>query len=136
MFKDKPLATRKLLVKTMVVRMAEAYGVDKAALPEVTGCQKNVINNWSYYGRIPYEHLYHCHEVTGISMDYLLHGEQPPVNLTGTQVNELKSLMQRLLEDGIDFCFINEQKSGAIKQLEDKYGKDLDKWVTALKGQK
>jgi hypothetical protein len=55
MFKDQPLKTRKLLVEAMVARMAQAYGIQKKELPTFLDCQKSLVNNWVFYGRIPYD---------------------------------------------------------------------------------
>ncbi len=107
MFKDNPLTQRKQQVKAMVARMAEAYNVEKKALPERLGTQKNVINNWGYYGRIPYEHLYHCHQVTGASMDWLLTGSTAKVSLT----TEQREHLSQLVAESLTSCVSKQSKA-------------------------
>ena len=129
MFKNKPLETRKTLVKAMVIRMAQAYGVKKSALPELIDCQKNVINNWGYYGRIPYEYLDQCSDATGISMDWLLCGNVPQFELTDQKLAELRTTIAKLFADGDDYGMITSNYFGAIKQMENKFEKDLLIWL-------
>lgn len=109
--------------------MAQAYDVEKKNLPQVLGCQKNVINNWGYYGRIPFDHLYQCVETTGVSMDWLLHGKQLQSKITETQLASLQSLAQQLINDGLDFNMIAEAYPGAKNQLLAKLEKDLTTWA-------
>ena len=129
MFKHKPLEIRKTLVKAMALRMAQAYGVKKKALPELLDCQKSVINNWGYYGRIPFEYLDQCHDKTGASMDWLLYGNIPKFKMTDQKLTQLQEIVAKLFLDGDDFNMITENYPGAGKQLSDKLEKDLLKWL-------
>lgn len=132
MFKNKPLSIRKTLVKAMVSRMAQAYGIKKKALVELIDCQRSVINNWGYYGRIPYEHLDNCHEETGESMDWLLYGERPAFEVSGQKFTELQQLTAKLFTDGCDFNMISENYPGANRQLSAKLEQDLLKWLDQI----
>ena len=89
MFKDKPLESRKALVKEIVARMAQAYGIKKKELPAFLDCQKSLVNNWGFYGRIPYDYLDQCHHKTGISMDWLLYGKNPKCEIPPEQLAQL-----------------------------------------------
>jgi hypothetical protein len=132
MFKDNPLEVRKGLVKAMVARMAQAYGIKKKELPTLLGCQKNAVNNWGYYGRIPYEQLDQCHEKTGVSMDWLLYGDAAIFDMTPQKLAGLQAIITQLLKDGIDFEMIGEQYSGAGKQLCHKLEKELLNWLAIV----
>lgn len=129
MFKHKPIEVRKSLVKAMVARMAQAYGVQKKELPKTINCQKAVINNWAYYGRIPYDHLDQCHTMTGVTMDWLLYGQLPRFNITQQKHHELQTIINKLFVDGEDFNIIKQCYPGATKQLRDKLEKDLLQWL-------
>lgn len=134
MLKDKPTDDKKQLVKAIIGRLAQAYGVEKTALPQVLGCQKNVINNWGYYGRIPFDHLFHCHETTGVSMDWLLSGEQQPVKFNDKHLSALTDIAAKLVADGLDFNMISERYPGATEQLTRKFTKDLSDWLQQKSG--
>lgn len=129
-FKDLPLEERKTQVKAMVQRMADAYGIKKSALAIHIDCNKNVINNWGYYGRIPYEQLHECSELTGVSVDWLIRGEKPPtlsIEERLESVAEIKAMQEKILEDGAEYDMIATQQPAAIKMLSSKFEKDLRK---------
>ncbi len=129
MFKHKPLSIRKALVKAMTIRMAQAYGIKRSELPNLLDCKRAVVNNWSYYGRIPHDHLLECHEKTGVSMEWLLFDQKPQFELTPEKYAALLQLTSKLFIDANDFNMITENYLGATKQLGDKFEKDLLKWL-------
>lgn len=124
-FKQLPIETRKAKVKAMTDRMAQAYGVKKSDLPQHLGCSKSVVNNWAYYGRIPFDYLEACQASTGVSIDWLLFGRQFPRMLDKGEIKGLSHVLNQLLNDGIEYGLISEQHQGALDQLVDKFGKDL-----------
>jgi hypothetical protein len=129
MFKDQPLKTRKLLVEAMVARMAQAYGIQKKELPTFLDCQKSLVNNWVFYGRIPYDYLDQCHHKTGVSMDWLLYGEKPKFEISPEQLAQLNPTIESVITDGFEFKIISENYAGAGKQLTGKLEIDLLKWL-------
>lgn len=131
-FRDKPLDERKALVKAMVARMAEAYKIKKSQLAAQLGCSPGVINSWVYYGRTPFEYLVRCKEETGVSVDWLLFGSQPAKQLTRNDIETLKTIQAKVLEDGIKYAMISEQYQGALNQLSTKYSDDIDCWAEHL----
>jgi hypothetical protein len=133
MFKHKPLEARKALVKAIIARMAKAYGVKKKELPDLINCQKSVINNWGYYGRVPYDHLDQCHEKTGVSMDWLLYGDTLQFEMTPQMQAELNILIAQLFIDGHDYGMITQTYAGAIEQLKNKFKNDISTWLGARK---
>lgn len=127
-FKDLPLETRKQQVKVILQRLAQAYGVKKSALPEVLGNTKNVMNNWIYYGRIPFDQLLTCYEVTGVSIDWLINGKEPEPMSTDDKLDlvlKIKSLQNKVLDDGSEYGLIKQGQPGAIDLLGNKFEKDL-----------
>ena len=129
MFKDKPLETRKVLVKEIVVRMAQAYGIEKKALPKFLNCQKSLVNNWGFYGRIPYNYLDECHHKTGVSMDWLLYGEKRKADISPEKLEELNPTISRVFTDGVEYKMISENYAGAGDQLTGKLELDLLRWL-------
>lgn len=135
-FKDRPLEERKPLVKAMVERMARAYGIKKSALPEFLGCTKGLVNNWTYYGRIPFDYLQACSVATGVSMDWLLHGTVPKQALAESDLMALQEMLLQVLKDGLDYGMIVENYPGALKQMSGKFSKDLEQLSQYLAEQK
>jgi hypothetical protein len=136
LFKEKSLDERKPLVKAMVARMAQAYAIKKSGLPEQLNCSKGLVNNWSYYGRIPYDYLEQCRLDTGVSLDWLMYGVTPVKSLTAQDVAELNEVHVKVLGDGVNYAMISECYEGAITQLTAKYEKDIDSWVEQLNAKK
>jgi hypothetical protein len=126
--KNKNEDAKKELAKSMVARLALAYGVKKKALPALLGCSKNAVNNWGYYGRVPFEQLEQCHIRTGVSMDWLLYAQTGKNGFSLQQVNELTTIMTRLVSDAIEFLIIKPVSAQACAQLTSKLQKDLLKW--------
>ena len=129
MFKDQPLETKKIQVKAMVARMAQAYGIKKKELPTLLDCQKSQVNNWGYYGRPPYDQLDQCSEKTGVSMGWLLYGEKPKIELTAQSVAQLRIIITKLFADGADYNMIEQVYPGATKQLAQKFESDILEWL-------
>jgi hypothetical protein len=129
MFKDKPLETRKVLVKEIVGRMAEAYGIKRKELSKFLNCQKSLVNNWGFYGRIPYDYLDQCHHKTGVTMDWLLYGEKAKVEMSPEKLEELNPTISRVFTDGVEYKMISENYAGAGDQLTGKLEKDLLRWL-------
>lgn len=132
MFKDEPKKTQKALIKAMVDRMTQAYGVDKKGLGVIFGCPVNTINNWVYYTRIPHEQLEQCHHETGASMDWLMFNEQAPTQaqtkLAALQVDELKDLIKSAITGAQGYSLLDFKYPEAVEQLTDKLVSDLDEW--------
>ena len=124
-FKDKPLDERKSLVRAMIERMARAYGVNKKALSQHLDCNRNVINNWVYYGRIPYEQLDTCHRVTGVSLDWLMYGYECSQIPQHAESEEIKSIVEHALKCGVELDLIDSNYHNAIDQLSHKITQDL-----------
>jgi hypothetical protein len=131
-FKDKPLDERKQLVKAMVARIAKAYAIKKSDLPKQLNCSKGLVNNWSYYGRIPYDYLEQCRLDTGATMDWLMYGVEPVKSLAVEDVAALNAVHIKVLDDGVNYGMISECYQGGIDQLTTKYKKDVDSWVEQL----
>jgi hypothetical protein len=129
MFKDLPLETRKPLVKAMVGRMAEAYGIKRKELPKFLNCQKSLVSNWGYYGRIPYDYLDQCSLQTGVAMDWLVYDEKLKVELTADNLIQLRATIAKLFVDGLEYKMIAQLYPAAIKQLSQKFEKDVLAWL-------
>lgn len=105
--------------------MAHAYDIKKSNLPEFLGVTKGLVNNWAYYGRIPFDYLTECSEKTGVSMDWLLHGTVPDKSLSEHDKLALAAILAQVLKDGLDYGMIEENYQGALQQLQSKFEKDI-----------
>lgn len=124
-FSCQPLDTRKKLVKAMVGRMANAYGVKKSALHGFLGCTAGLVNNWVYHGRIPYDYLEACSLTTGVSMDWLLYGETPGQRLHSEDIDWLAAQHEKVLKDGLEYGMIEVESQSVIARMVKKFKKDL-----------
>lgn len=124
-FKDKPLEERKPIVRAMLERMARAYGINKRSLAKHLGHGRSVVNNWVYYGRIPFEQLDTCHRVTGVSLDWLLYGDESANIPEPASGDQIKALVENALNCGVELNLISSNYDNAIEQLSSKVSQDL-----------
>lgn len=135
-FKALPLDDRKAQVKAITQRMAQAYNIRRSDLPSIVGCTSNVMNNWVYYGRIPYEELHQCQQQTGASLDWLIYGEKAIPRLTQTERAELEAMVATLLDDAIEYEMLAELHGDSINMLINKFQKTLNRWSGVTNNQK
>lgn len=127
-FSCQSLETRKKLVKDIVERMAQAYGVKKSALHAHLGCTAALVNNWGYHGRVPYDYLDACCAATGVSMDWLLYGETLSQRLHSEDIEWLAAQHEQVLQDGVEYGMIAVKDQNGLERLVNKFKKDL--WRT------
>lgn len=128
MTKEQPTQAEKDRIKAMLSRMLQAYDVDKPTLSQILGCQINTMNNWAHYGRVPYEQLEKCRAATGVTMDWLLYGEQLPKPLISNDVvEELSVLLRDVIEGAADYGSIALQIPDAAENMIGKLQKELRK---------
>lgn len=124
MFKDQPLVEKKALVRAMIERMARAYGVNKKDLPHLLQCSRNVMNNWVYYARVPLEQLDICRHQTGVSMDWLMYGDDAPQDEL-LPSEQLQSIINKVFEHSIALELISTHSADAINHISHKLSKDI-----------
>lgn len=125
-FKDKPLDERKPLVRAMLERMARAYGINKRSMAKYLGCARSVVNNWVYYGRIPFEQLDACHRVTGVSLEWLLYGDdESNIIPEPASQDEIRSIVEKALNCGVELNLVTSNYDNSIEQLGRKISQDL-----------
>jgi hypothetical protein len=122
----------KARIKAAIARIAEAYGVDKKQLLVIFGCKANVVNNWVYFGRIPFPHLERCKDKTGASIDWLLYGEQPAVFVSADSLVALQQLANQSIDAGIGFGLIKSGSADGSTLLANRMLKDVLNFLGAV----
>lgn len=127
-FSELPEDEQKRLIKAMLKRMADAYGIKRSELPARLGTNKNTVNNWTYYMRVPFEQMFDCARITGVSFDWLLSGEEvaPMSHDEKIQtVSEVKSMHRKVLDDGVEYGVISQNTDNGVDLLVNKFERDL-----------
>lgn len=127
-FEELPDEERKRLIKAMLQRMAEAYGIERKELKQHLNTTKNVVNNWTYYMRIPFDQLLECSIKTGVSLDWLIKGEIPKVMTHDQKLEHMESIISiqdNVLTTGIEFGVIKVTSEDAKAILKHKFDSDL-----------
>lgn len=114
----------KATAKAIIARMAKAYDVDKQQLPGLIDSQMNTINNWVYYGRIPYRKVLLCSQQTGESIDWLVTGMVTSRFNIQQQSTELTSKVHQIIDDCVDYGIISASSDQGIRRM--KYKIDLE----------
>lgn len=129
-FKDKPLEERKKLVRLVVARMLKAYKLENTkALAGKLECTHGAIKNWGSAGRIPMDPLFQCHSDTGISMDWLIHGEPPVMVFDHDKVEQLTMHLNTELSSAVRYQLIEEKRKGCIDSLVSGLSESLVKFL-------
>lgn len=119
---------KKLLVKHMIERMAQAYGVNRCELSGHTKISASTYNDWVLEGVIPYQALHRCHLTTGVSLDWLYHGEHFQNRLTVSELNQLHQLFSLLIDDALEEQLLQQVQPGAIDFIIKRCEQKLLNW--------
>ncbi len=129
-FKSKPLEERRRLVRLVVARLVKAYGLGSVKeLTTVFDCSYGAIKNWGSAGRVPLDPMFQCHFETGVSLDWLMHGEDPAVLFSPKKVDALSLHLAGELASGVRFQLIDEKCEGGIDMLSLGLRDSLIKWM-------
>jgi hypothetical protein len=129
-FSNRPLEERRQFVRLITQRMLQAYKFDDSReLAVAFNCTHGAIKNWRSAGRVPLDSMFQCHLETGVSMDWILYGENPKEVYTPSQVKKLVSHIDKELEVGIRYKLIESIRDDGLRILSDGMSEGLLKYM-------
>lgn len=108
-------------------KIVKAYQVDEQQLPDLIGSQVNTINNWVYYGRIPYRKILLCSQQTGESIDWLVTGMMTNRFSMRQQTTELTAKIDQIIDDCVDYGIITASSDQGIGRMKYKISLEVQK---------
>lgn len=106
-------------VKSIVRRMMVAYDIeDHAGLAVKCGVHIKTPSNWIQRKQVPWPNIYHCHQQTGKSLDWLINGVTPQSPPTQLQCQKFASEASMLINSLSIMGFIVELRPNSYDALE------------------
>ncbi len=133
-FQDYPKSDQKAIIRGIVDRMRQAYGLDdNLALAELFGISIGTLKNWSVIMCIPKAYIFQCHCETGMSLNWLVQAIKPvsTYEATDEEISEMTTVICGDIEHAVNFRLISEKSKGGLNALTSALSKNVLDWVAA-----